>query len=91
MVRPSDGDILVGGSFSAYAGASRNNLAWINSDGSLDPRLAGLGGAIDGFPQIYALAVQPDGKIVVGGLFSSLNGTPHNNIVRLNADSTIDR
>jgi uncharacterized delta-60 repeat protein len=90
LVRPGDGDIFVGGYFSSYMGTARHNLAWANSDGSLDTRFNGLGGAADGFPQIYALAAQPDGKILVGGFFSSLNGVPHYNIVRLNSDSTID-
>ena len=90
LVRPSDGDIFVGGYFSTYMGAARHNLAWANSDGSLDNRFNGLGGAADGYPEIFALAPQPDGKIVVGGFFSSLNGAPHYNIVRLNPDSTID-
>ncbi len=90
VVRPGDGDIFVGGYFSTYMGATRHNLAWANSDGSLDNTFNGLGGIADRDPQIYALATQPDGKIVVGGFFSSLNGVPHYNIVRLNPDSTID-
>ena len=90
LAHPSNGKIFVGGYFSTYGGAVRNNLAWVGSDGSLDNTLNGLGGAADAFPQVYALATQPDGKIVVGGLFSSLNGASHYNIVRLNPDSTID-
>lgn len=34
----------------------------------------------------YALAVQPDGKIPVGGFFTVVNGTAHNGLVRFNAD-----
>ncbi len=39
---------------------------------------------------IYATVVQPDGKIVFGGHFTSVLGTPRNNIARLNADGTLD-
>jgi len=39
---------------------------------------------------VRAIAVQPDGKIVVGGTFTSLNGTLRKNIGRLNADGTLD-
>jgi uncharacterized delta-60 repeat protein len=90
LVRPSDGKIFVGGYFSTYGGAPRNNMAWANGDGSVDSTFTGLSGATDAYPQIGALATQPDGKILVGGSFTSVNGTSHNNIVRLNPDSTID-
>ena len=89
-VRPSDGKIFAGGYFSTYGGVPRNNMAWVNSDGSVDSVFTGLSGATDYAPQIYALATQADGKILVGGFFSSFNGVPHYNIVRLNPDSTID-
>ena len=90
VVRPSDGKIFLGGYFSTYNGAPRNNVAWINNDGSLDASFAGLSGATDADPQVYVLATQPDGKIIVGGVFTSFSGTSHYNIVRLNPDSTLD-
>lgn len=40
--------------------------------------------------QVNAVAVQSDGKIVIGGKFSNVNGVPRNNIARLNADGTLD-
>ncbi|MEQ1748926.1 MAG: choice-of-anchor D domain-containing protein [Prosthecobacter sp.] len=39
---------------------------------------------------VYATAVQPDGKIIIAGLFSSVLGVPRNNIARFNADGTLD-
>ena len=39
---------------------------------------------------IYATAVQADGKVIIGGIFSFVNGTARNNIARLNADGTLD-
>ena len=44
---------------------------------------------------VCAMAVQPDGKILVGGNFTTLGGggtgtTPRNNIGRLNADGSLD-
>lgn len=90
LVRPADNKILIGGNFSTYGGASRNNLAWTNADGSVDGLLAGLSGVRYLNPTIYAVAVQTDGKILVGGVFSALNGLPQYNLVRLNPDSTVD-
>lgn len=40
---------------------------------------------------VYAIAVQPDGKIIVGGAFEKFNGSSARHIVRLNADGTIDK
>ena len=39
---------------------------------------------------VYALAVQPDGKILVGGKFETLGGEARKGIARLNADGTLD-
>src|SRR5207245_11066514 len=39
---------------------------------------------------VYSLAVQTDGKILVGGYFSALGGQSRNNIGRLTADGTLD-
>ena len=39
---------------------------------------------------VSAVVVQPDGKILVGGAFASFNGTPQNQIVRLNVNGTFD-
>jgi uncharacterized delta-60 repeat protein len=89
-VRPSDGKIFFGGNFSSYGGEARNNVALANPDGTVDNTFAGLGGATDYNPNIWSLVVQPDGKILMTGYFNSVNGIPHNNILRLNADATID-
>jgi len=90
LVRSSDSKIFLGGYFSTYGNAPRNNMAWANADGSVDNTFTSLSGATDYDSTIYAVAVQPDGKILVGGFFTSFNGTPHYNLVRLNPDSTID-
>lgn len=40
---------------------------------------------------VSAMAVQPDGKILLGGAFTSIHGEPRTNLARLNADGTLDR
>jgi len=90
----ADGKILVGGRFTSIgAGTSmttRNYLARINADGTLDTGFDP--GAND---WVNALAVLPDGKILVGGRFTMLGGggtgtTPRQLLGRLNADGSID-
>ncbi len=89
-VRPSDGKVFAGGYFSTFGGAVRNNMAWLGSDGLVATTFEGMLGATESNPQIYAIALQPDGKILAGGFFSSFQGLPHYNLVRLNSDGTID-
>src|SRR5262245_17221531 len=42
------------------------------------------------FPALRIVALQKDGRILVGGLFSSVNGLSRRNLVRLNADGSAD-
>ncbi|HEX6287673.1 MAG TPA: hypothetical protein VFZ66_00710 [Herpetosiphonaceae bacterium] len=87
MVVQPDGKILIGGEFTSINGETRHRIARLNTDGTLDLTFAATS-VDDGV--IYALALQPDGKILIGGKFSRVNGTPHDSLVRLNADGTLD-
>ena len=51
--------------------------------------LSGSGGGAD-FEVVKTMALQSDGKILVGGRFTSYNGSPVAKIIRLNADGSID-
>ena len=90
----ADGKILAGGAFTTLApngGATRtrNRIARLETDGRLDQTLDPniLGSQND---SVTATALQPDGKILIGGSFSSVLGVPRNNIARLNPDGTVD-
>ncbi len=83
----SDSRILIGGFFNTFNGTTRNRIARLNSDGSLDTTFNIGTGANSA---VRAIAVQPDGRIVIGGQFTSYNGTARNNIARLNADGSLD-
>ncbi len=78
----ADGKILVGGTFTAMGGQSRNYLARLNPDGTLDSQF-NPGGA-DGYGGVYSLALQADGKILVGGGSFSLGGQAGSGYWRLN-------
>ncbi|MBI4324350.1 MAG: hypothetical protein HY674_03725, partial [Chloroflexi bacterium] len=81
------GKILIGGDFTLINGISRQHIARLNADGSLDGAFdAGLG--TDG--SVRALAVQEDDKVVIGGLFTSVGGVDRNYVARLNHDGTLD-
>ena len=82
VVQP-DGKILIGGSFTSILGVTRNRIARLNADGTLDtafnPNANG---------DVYTIAVQADGKILAGGFFfgaNSIGGQPRDFIARLDA------
>jgi len=82
-----DGKILLGGDFTGFNGVARRSIARLNEDGSLDLNF------VPGNPyntRILALALQPDGKIVIGkseGFFSTSSNYYY---YRINADGTKD-
>jgi len=78
----SDGEIVVGGRFTTLGGQTRNYIARLNADGTLDTTFDP--GAND---WVDALAVQSDGKLVVGGFFTTLGGQARNHIGRLSNDA----
>ena len=87
----TDGKILVGGNFTTLspnggATVTRNRVARLETDGRLDQtlNLSIVGG------WVTATAVQPDGKILIAGRFSSVLGVTRNDIARLNTDGTLD-
>jgi uncharacterized delta-60 repeat protein len=87
-----DGKILAGGEFTSYDGTTSNYIIRLNSDGTFDNTFdIGTGFGIGaGFPSVFSITLQLDGKILVGGVFDTYNGTTSNRIIRLNSDGTID-
>ena len=61
-----------------------------------DDDSVGLPGSIDSSfssqmsGTVAAVILQPDGKLLVGGTFTSINGIPRTNLLRLNADGALD-
>jgi len=87
----SDGKIILGGGFTKFNGVTVNYIVRLNSDGTVDTAFAANTGAFVGAnSNIYRIAIQSDGKILVGGGFTAFNGTVTNYILRLNSDGTRD-
>jgi uncharacterized delta-60 repeat protein len=87
----ADGKILAGGLFTTLSpngggAVTRNRIARLETDGRLDQTL-NLNTVGD---YVTATAVQADGKILIGGSFSTVLGVTRNNIARLNTDGTLD-
>jgi uncharacterized delta-60 repeat protein len=83
----SNGKILVGGEYTEYSGSTQNRLIRLNSDGTKDTSFNVGAGFND---DVWALAVDSNGKILVGGNFTSYSGSAQNYLIRLNSDGTKD-
>ena len=82
-----DGKIVLGGDFTAVNTAPRNRIARMNFNGSLDLGFNPRSGA-DGF--VSAIALQDDGKVLIGGGFTSIDGILRKSIARLNTNGVLD-
>jgi uncharacterized delta-60 repeat protein len=83
----SDDGVVIGGAFAAVNGVSRPGIAVLNADGSLRPTFD-PGEGVNG--TVFAVAVQNDGKILIGGEFDSVGGVARANVARLRADGSVD-
>jgi uncharacterized delta-60 repeat protein len=87
----SDGRILVGGLFTNFNGTNVHRLARLNANGTVDVTFAPNNGpAAGGDNSVLALALQPDGKIIVAGDFQHFSGVTRSRLTRLNEDGTVD-
>ena len=87
----ADGKILVGGEFEQVNGIPHSGLARLNADGTLDASFtAGVAGGPFGIFTVHCLVVQDDGKVLVGGRFTRVNGATQNYLARLNANGSLD-
>ncbi len=86
-VTQSDGKYIVGGNFNIYSGSSIRGVARINTDGTLDTTFNTGNGPNT---VVSAVAMQSDGKVVVGGQFTTFSGSSVNHLVRLNSDGSRD-
>ncbi len=96
-----DGKVLVGGliytsSYQAFFNGGFASGVWrLNANGTLDTSFdigpgAHTAAAFNQLRNVYAIAVQPDGKVLVGGNFTGFRNQAVNRIVRLNANGTVD-
>lgn len=91
--------LYAGGNFKNAAGISRTALARLaigmdgRADGTADPGFAPLIESSSSVvtPFVGAIAIQGDGKILIGGNFSKINNAPRAFIARLFPDGTLDQ
>jgi uncharacterized delta-60 repeat protein len=80
-----DGKIVIAGDFTQVGGQARGRIARLLPDGSLESTATFNPGS-GANAAINALAIQPDGKILVGGTFTNFNGVLRSRLLRLEAN-----
>jgi uncharacterized delta-60 repeat protein len=86
VVLQAEGKLKVAGEFTGINfDTNRKYLARLNSDGSLDAGYAPVVNA-----PVYALKLQPDGRLLIGGDMTLVNGVERMRFARLNANGSLE-
>jgi uncharacterized delta-60 repeat protein len=88
IAKQSDGKLIIGGSFTSYNGVTANKIIRLNVDGSIDSTFS-TGSGFNG--NVHSIGIQSNGKIIVGGKFTSYNGSNFTQrLCRINSNGTFD-
>jgi uncharacterized delta-60 repeat protein len=85
----ADGRIVVAGAFDSLGGQERLIVARLHPDGALDTAFVGPSHPSAMFGA-ETLALQADGKILMGGRFDNMGALWADNLIRLHSDGTLD-
>ena len=91
LVVQADGKVVVAGSFTQVNGSQRGGVARLHPNGDTDLAFdSGVGVMDDPSKSVMAVVVQPDGAVVIGGRFDSVQGVAVGNFARLGPDGAVD-
>jgi uncharacterized delta-60 repeat protein len=88
IVPQPDGKILLGGSFTSVSGTTRNRIARVFENGDIDTTFDP--NVDSSLSTVLSMAQQSDGKILLGGDFTSVSGTTKNRIARVFENGDLD-
>lgn len=86
----SNGQIIMGGPVS-YLNSYTSNRVWrLNANGSVDPTFNSGTIYTEPYRTLQTVAIQTDGKLLIGGGITNINGTASTRVARLNSDGSVD-
>ncbi|MFO1500632.1 MAG: delta-60 repeat domain-containing protein [Verrucomicrobiota bacterium] len=98
----TDGKVIAGGAFTEFNGQLHLRLARLDATGVPDPGFNATvtdasdpvapvhNGAFSSAVRVRALAIDQKGRILIGGVFTYVNGVARPNLARLNPDGSTD-
>jgi len=97
ILEPTSNKPIIGGEFTLFGSTAVKKLIRLTTTGTLDTTFSIGSGTTDNitssctycFNYVKALKQQPDGKIIVGGKFSTFNGLSATNITRIFGDAGV--
>ena len=89
IVEQSDGKVVAGGIVSSYNGTACKEIVRLNTDGTLDNTFS-IGTGLSASGLIYDMKLTPEGKILIGGIFRTINGISAKSVGLLNSDGSVD-
>lgn len=89
LLSQSDNKVVAGGAFTIASDTVRNRAARFYTDGSLDADFAPAANE-EASQQVTTIAIQPDGRILVGGSFTQYVGQPRLRLARFLPDGQLD-
>ncbi len=89
LLSQPDDKFVAGGAFTAAGGQARRRAARFYTDGSLDANFAPSANG-EASQQVAAIAIQQDGRIVVGGTFTEFDGQTRQRLARFFPDGRLD-
>ena len=84
----ASGNILIGGDFTTFNNITVSNVARLLPSGALDTTFNP--GPMDPFGTVNAVAVDSLNNIIIGGSFSTVNGTNWPGLARLLSSGALD-
>ena len=82
-----DGKAIIVGQFSDFSGSGLRGVARVNTDGTRDVTYNPF---TNNGSTLYSVAIQSDGKAIIGGDFTTVSGSTRARIARINTDGTLD-
>lgn len=83
----SNGSVIIGGEFTSVAGLPRGYFAKLDPNGALNQTYASGNGA-NSF--VLSLDVYADDRVLIGGAFTSFDGTIRNRVARIGTSGSVD-
>lgn len=89
VLRQPDGKLLVSGAFSICNGQPAHRIVRIHPNGELDSTFHHLPFQTNA-QHIRTMALQPDGHVLIGGSFTSIQGIPRSGVARVDEFGVLD-